>query len=169
MIYVRSLLFAAPICLLAATLCAREGEVKSKQLAIRGRILECIDDSRGGEKTKVVSEPSITTLEGRSAWYMLGGEVPVADGRGVRFLEFGKKFETRAKFTDSGRIQLEVTLFDIKLIGEPGETPRTSTTSRKETIEVAPGEVAKFMMGKDHRDAKITIRLELSVAEAPAE
>jgi hypothetical protein len=168
--YLHASALVALVLAIAGSLRAEDSAPQDKRVLIRARVLECKADPGGGpEKTKVPSEPTLSTLEGRPAWFSYGYDVPVADGeRGVRFVTVGKKVEVTAKFVDASRIQMAVVLSDTKLLNKPSESPHSATDVRKETIEVDPGEVAKFTLGKDHRDPSITIRVELSVIEAPA-
>jgi hypothetical protein len=158
----------ALVIVIAGSLRAEDSAPQGKRVLIRARVLECkVDPAGGPEKTKVPSEPTLSTLEGRPAFFEFGYDVPVADGeRGVRNVPVGKKVEVNVKFVEDGRIQLAVVLSDTKLVSKPGEAPQSVTDVRKETIEVDPGEVAKFTLGKDQMDPSITIRVELSV-EAP--
>lgn len=76
--------------------------VRDGDLISRLRLLS----SKG--KVRILAEPELTTVEGEKAQIHVGGEIPVSDGDGVQWKEYGIQFTIIPKLAGKQNIELEV-------------------------------------------------------------
>jgi hypothetical protein len=87
--------------------------VKILAPAEREKLEHRLQHLRDAGKTKLVAEPQLTTLSGRQASFLDGGEVAVSktesNGQiGVQFEEFGTRIRLKPTVLENGKIQVEV-------------------------------------------------------------
>ncbi len=76
--------------------------VRDGDLMSRLRLLS----SKG--KVRILAEPELTTLEGKEAQIHVGGEIPVSDGDGVQWKEYGIQFTITPKLAANQDIEMKV-------------------------------------------------------------
>ena len=151
---------------LAALQAGSSGTDGVTNLGIRSRAaLDAqFDALRRDKRLKVVAEPTLTTLSGRSAWFNVGGEFPspITTSDGITTLEW-KEFGTRVEFLPTlqrnGRIHVVVETriseldeaLGLRVVGpddlpdQDDITPAVRSRSVRTEIEVQDGET--FVLG----------------------
>jgi hypothetical protein len=102
-----------------------------------------------------VSNPTMITIEGRSASFEVGDEATT------------QRLETVPKFNESGSIRLECTITLTKPVVRVGRSPRIETSSTRIAVTAEPGEAVKLPWYPS--DGSHEAWVELVVTEAPAD
>jgi len=99
---------------------------------------------------KVLAEPNLTALTGKTASFLAGGEFPVPvpsrDGIGIEYREFGVKLDFTPTVLDSGRITMHVRpeVSDLSSAGairiEGFNIPSISTRRADTVVELGSGQ-----------------------------
>ncbi|MCJ9428587.1 type II and III secretion system protein family protein [Kordiimonas marina] len=99
---------------------------------------------------KVLAEPNLTALSGKSANFLAGGEFPIPvpsrDGIGIQYREFGVKLDFTPTVLNSGRISMRVRpeVSDLSTAGsiqiQGISVPSISTRRAETTIELGSGQ-----------------------------
>ncbi|PCI58837.1 MAG: hypothetical protein COB37_12395 [Kordiimonadales bacterium] len=99
---------------------------------------------------KVLAEPNLTAISGQSASFLAGGEfpipVPVRDGIGIEYREFGVKLDFTPTVMDSGRILMRIRpeVSDLSTAGairiQGISIPSISTRRAETTVELGSGQ-----------------------------
>lgn len=99
---------------------------------------------------KVLAEPNLTALSGKTASFLAGGEFPIPvpsrDGIGIEYREFGVKLDFTPTVLDSGRITMHVRpeVSDLSSAGsiriEGFSIPSISTRRADTVVELGSGQ-----------------------------
>lgn len=99
---------------------------------------------------KVLAEPNLTALTGKTANFLAGGEFPIPipsrDGLGIEYREFGVKLEFTPTVMSTGRISMHVKpeVSDLSAAGairvEGISVPSISTRRAETTVELGSGQ-----------------------------
>jgi Flp pilus assembly secretin CpaC len=119
--------------------------------------------------SKVIAEPRLTTLGGRPASFLSGGEIPVTLGQGqdakLELIEFGISVTMMARPLEEGKVRLDLTFRDSRPEKSTGDSVRVRSRS-VQSIEPLPlGQTAKLELQKAAPDGG-RWKLEVRVHEA---
>jgi Flp pilus assembly secretin CpaC len=113
---------------------------------------------------KILAEPNIVTLDGRSFSFRSGGELTVPDGpKAIEFVEFGRKIEGKPSAAKDGKIRLDITLSNTTIGKKSKDRIELNTESTRTITTVKRGEIVKLRWGKGKADKQTWA--ELSVQE----
>jgi hypothetical protein len=122
---------------------------------------------KGGD-TKLIAQPNLITLQGRSAAFLAGGQVPVPDltanGK-IGFVPTGVESTMHVSGSKGDRVILCVSLSQIRSVNvEPnGFRTRTNTTQLQQAVKL--GEEVELVLDEE-KDAGVTTTLKLTVTKA---
>lgn len=144
---------------------AEDDAKPSKALLIKVHVFQ--GDPAGSREAgtlKLLAEPALVTIEGRSFSFRVGGEIPVADGNALEFVATGLSVDGKAGKVTDGKVRLDLTL--ASTTGEQlKERTQFQTESLRSIATVRLGEVVKLRWNSPNGDKQKTW-MELTVEEA---
>ena len=112
-----------------------------------------LEISKSNGLVKILAEPNLTTLTGKKADFLSGGEFPIPvatdDGITIEFKEFGIEVEFLPTILDSQRISLDLDISVSQISNQNAQTiqggatffvPALSTRSIASTVELSNGQ-----------------------------
>ncbi len=112
--------------------------------------------SREAGTLKVYAEPHVVTMNGRPAYLLTGGEIPVLDGtKSVRYVQTGHSIHITPTLTEDGRIFLDIKTEQATPIKQPKEA----------ADRVSVQTVGTRTMGTFRRGETVKVRFDRGTAE----
>jgi hypothetical protein len=110
-----------------------------------------------------LAEPRLITLENRPFSFVAGGELPLRDGKSVKFQPFGRMIEGKADAVKDGKVRLDITLSNTTIGERIEDRIQLHSESTRTITTVRLGEVVKLRWGKGGTEKQTWA--ELSVEE----